>query len=93
MEFQISPPEPFLVKKPEQWNRWIRRFECYRIPSGLNSEDDKTQANMLLYLLVETVDYILTSFGLSEEELKSTIPLNLNSITKHRTNVIYESDF
>ena len=67
-EFQISPPEPFTDKKQEDWDRWIRRFERYRVASGLAEKDDKMQVNRLLYLVGEKGENVLASFGLSEED-------------------------
>ena len=32
-------------KKPEEWKRWIERFECYLVAAGLDEKDDKVQVN------------------------------------------------
>ena len=68
MEFQISPPEPFTGKSPEDWDRWFRRFEKYRIASGLVEKGENLQVNMLLYLIGENGDDILASFALSQDD-------------------------
>ena len=40
---QLKVPEPFDFKKPEEWPRWKKRFEQYRIASGLGEESDQRQ--------------------------------------------------
>ena len=70
MAFQLSLPEPFDTKRVEEWKSWLKRFERYRVASGLIEKNEKTQVNMLLYLLGEKGDDILTSFSLTEDELK-----------------------
>ena len=65
---QILPPEPFPFRTPEEWPKWIRRFQRYRVASGLNSQEEEAQVNMLLYCMGDKADDILTSFGLSEEQ-------------------------
>ena len=46
---RLSPPDCF--DKPDEWHRWKRRFEQFRLASGLSSEDDKRQISTLLYCL------------------------------------------
>ena len=49
----------------------MKRFETCRVASGLATKDEKTQVNMLVYLLGEKGDDIFMSFGLSNEESKN----------------------
>ena len=70
MEFQISSPEPFTGKSPKDWDRWFRRFERYRIASGLVEKGKNLQVNMLLYLIGENGDDILASFALAQDDMK-----------------------
>ena len=64
----VTPPEPFPFSKPEEWSRWIRRFERFRIASKLNGEEDNAQLNMLLYCMGDRADDILQSFKYAEGE-------------------------
>jgi hypothetical protein len=57
-------PEKLDSKKPEDWKRWIERFECYCIAAGL---DDKVQINALVYAMGGNANDILKSFHLSEK--------------------------
>ena len=49
--FQVSLPEPFQFSRPEEWVRWIRRFERFRIASGLAQRDGQVQVNPLIYAM------------------------------------------
>ena len=35
---RLDPPAPFDFKQPDEWCRWQRRFEQFRLASGLSSE-------------------------------------------------------
>eukprot|EP00795_Rhopilema_esculentum_P001594 gene1594-16049_t len=63
--FQVSPPEKFAFK-PEEWLKWIRRFECFRLASELNKKDEKSQVNTLICSMGD----ILQSFGMSKADKK-----------------------
>ena len=41
--FHIAPPENFDFSKPDDWPRWQRRFERFRIASGLSKKDESNQ--------------------------------------------------
>ena len=47
--FQISTPESFNFMNPEEWPKWIRRFERYRLASSLSNKPTKVQVNALIY--------------------------------------------
>ena len=90
--YQVPTPEPFTFSRPEEWPKWRRRFERFRIASGLATKDDEIQVNTLLYSMGDEADDILRSFGLSEEDKKLYKPV-LEEFDKHfikRRNVIYE---
>ena len=56
--FQVSTPEK-LNFKPEDWERWIRRFERFRIASKLDKENAVAQENTLIYSMGDEADDIL----------------------------------
>ena len=68
--FQVPTPEPFCFSRPEEWEKWIRRFERFRIASGLVSRDEEVQVSTLIYAMGYQADDILRSFALSEEDRK-----------------------
>ena len=69
--FQVSMPEPFTFSRPEEWGRWIRRFERFRVASGLSQRDGEVQVSTLIYTMGDQADDILRSIALTEEERKT----------------------
>ena len=68
--FQISPPESFSFTNPEEWPKWIRRFERYHLASGLSNKSAEVQVYALIYHIGDQADDILTSFGLLDNDKK-----------------------
>ena len=68
--FQISTPERFSFTNPEEWPKWVRRFERYRLASGLYNRSAEVQMNALIYHMGDQANDILTSFGLSDGDKK-----------------------
>ena len=68
--FQVTPPENFSFTDPEEWPKWIRRFERFRQVSELDEKEEETQVSNLIYCMGDEADDILRSFGLSAEESK-----------------------
>ena len=63
----LLPPEKFDFAHPDTWPRWLKRFERYRVASGLTGRGDSVQISTLMYAMGEEAEDILASFGLSEE--------------------------
>ena len=70
MSFQ--PPAPFCFNKPDEWLKWKRRFEQFRVASGLSDKSDKRQANMLLYCLGADAEDILSTTNILTEVSESS---------------------
>ena len=68
--FQVSAPESFSFKYPEEWPKWIRRFERYRLASDLDKTSSEVQVNALISNIGDQADDILLSFRLSDENEK-----------------------
>ena len=90
--YQVSPPEPFTFSRPEEWTRWIRRFERFRMALGLDKKSTEAQANTLIYSMGTQADDILRSFSLSEEDKKKygVVKAKFNSHFVKRRNIIFE---
>ena len=88
----LQPPQPFNFKTPDDWPRWQRRFEQYRVASGLSEDAENKQVNTLLYCLGEEFEAVLCSTNPSEDDCKdyATILQKFNSFFKIRKNVIFE---
>ena len=91
LTFQVNPPEQFIFK-PEEWEKWSRRFERIRIASGLSKESEDSQVNALTYSMGDTADDLLLSFDMSEADRKKYKPIK-HKFDSHfviKKNVIYE---
>ena len=90
--FQVSLPEPFCFTRPEEWPKWIRRFECFRIASGLEESRDDVQVNTLIYAMGDQTDDILRSFALTEDDRKNyaIVRAKFDGHFIQRRNVIFE---
>ena len=92
-QLHLSPPDPFNFRNPEEWPKWKRQFEQFRIASGLAQEDEKRQVSTLLYCLGEESQAILDSTGVLSEEAMTTydrIIETSESFFKVRKNVTFE---
>ena len=90
--FQISPPSAFDFTKPEEWPKWIRRFERFRISSGLCEEPGVNQVNTLIYTMGDAADDIYATFGLSatDGEDYAIVKARFDSHFVAKRNVIFE---
>ena len=68
--FQVTPPKKFSFK-PEEWPKWIQRFERFRKATGLDKQSGKNQVNTLIYTMGEQSDDIFISFEFTSEQEKS----------------------
>lgn len=63
--YNIQPPEQFDFSKPQDWERWIRRFERFRQASNLHASSDENQVNTLMYCMGDEADDVLKGQNLS----------------------------
>ena len=89
---RLNPPEPFDFKQPDQWEKWRRRFEQFRVASGLSSEEDDRQVSTLLYCLGEAAeDVLLSSKTTDKDRTEYKLVLGkFDEFFKVRKNVIFE---
>ena len=64
--YQVSPPEQFDFSRPDDWPKWVRRFERFRCASGLTDKADVVQVHTLIYSMGDAADDILKSFQLTD---------------------------
>ena len=67
---QLRPPDNFDFSKPDTWTRWKKRFEQFRVASGLNAQDKERQVSTLLYCIGDEADAVLTSTNIKDDERK-----------------------
>ncbi len=65
---RLQPPEPFNLKTPDEWPRWKKRFDQFRLASGLSDESEERQVSTLLYLLGSEAEDVLSSTGILADE-------------------------
>ena len=67
---RLQPPEPFNFKQPNEWTRWKRRFEQYRVASGLVEKGEACQVCTLLYCMGKEAGDVLTTTKIEEADKK-----------------------
>ena len=83
---------PFNFKNPEDWPKWIRRFERYRISTELNKKDEPLQINTMIYCMGNEADNIFKSFTFAEGDEKKYASVK-EKFDQHfiiKRNVIFE---
>ena len=90
--FHIAPPENFDFSKPDDWAKWRRRFERFRIAWGLSLKDEPNQIYTLIYSMGDRADDIFQTFALTEEEEKKydTVIGKFEAHFVKKRNVIFE---
>ena len=83
---------PFVSTDPTNRGKWKRRFEQFRLASGLSAESEERQVSTLLYTLGEDAEDVLSSTNISEDNRKkyAEVMSKLDSFFQVRKNVIYE---
>ena len=91
-QLNLKPPEPFDFRNTDDWPRWKRRFQQFRVASGLTGDDAEKQISTLLYCLGEQAEAVLSSTNASEEELKDydAVVKKFDEFFKVRKNTIFE---
>ena len=90
--YQVTNPERFNFSRPEEWSKWLRRFERFRFASSLHEKSEEQQVHTLVYSMGDEADDVLTAFKLTDEERKNytTVKEKFTSYFVKRRNVIYE---
>ena len=65
--FTVAPPEK-LSFKPNDWPKWLQRWERFRIASELGKTLEDTQIATLIRSMGEDADEIFSTLPLTEEE-------------------------
>ena len=93
MANKITAPEMFDFKKPDEWEKWIRRFGRYRMACDLHKKSEEIQVNTLLYAMGDAADDVMTTFMFGDEgdRLKyDKVKEKFDQYFLVRRNVIYE---
>ena len=89
---KLQPLQPFNFQSPDEWPRWHRRFDQFRLASGLSAEDKGRQVCTLLYCMGETAEDVLSSTDITDDEKKdyNAVIKKFDAFFKVRKNVIFE---
>ena len=89
---RLQLPEPFNFKQPDEWTRWKRRFEQYRVASGLAEEGEARQVCTLLYCMGEEAGDVLTTTKIEEADRKKYDKVidKFDGFFKVRRNTVFE---
>ena len=60
----FTPPQPFDFKKPDEWEKWKKRFELFLSASGLDKEEETRKVSTLMYCLGEDSEGVLVSMNI-----------------------------
>ncbi|KAK0148358.1 hypothetical protein N1851_011319 [Merluccius polli] len=89
---QLAPPGKFDFTDANEWPRWMKRFERYRIASGLDRQSEEFQVNAFMYAAGDDAEDILNVLPLTDAEKKSykrvTEAFNAHCVSKR--NIIFE---
>ena len=89
---RLQPPSAFSFRTPDEWPRWKKHFEQFRLASGLSGEGQEKQVSTLLYCMGEDADDTLTSTNITAAERKQyqSVIEKLDEFFQVRRNVIFE---
>ena len=80
------------LTKPQDWERWIRRFDRFRLASNLNATLEENQVNTLVYCMGDEAEDVLKGLTLTADERKgyTDVKAGLDAFFVPKRNVIYE---
>ena len=89
--FTVAPPEKFSFK-PNDWPKWLQRWERFRVASELTKKPEETQIATFIYSMGEDADDIFSTLPLTAEERKvyNTVISKFESHFIIKRNVIFE---
>ena len=89
---RLQPPDSFDFKSPNEWLRWKRRFQQFRLASGLSGGDQERQVCTLLYSMGDEAEDILCSTNISADKRKvyNTVLEKFDKFFKVRKNITFE---
>lgn len=65
-QLRLDPPEAFNFCSPDEWPRWKKRFQQFRLASGLSEDRDAKQVSTLLYCMGQDTEETLASTNISD---------------------------
>ena len=93
-EIRLQAPDLFNFKTPDEWPKWRKRFEQFRVASALDRGVMAKQVNTLLYCMGEESVALLDSMDITDEEKQDYVVVlaKFDDFFKVRCNIIFEHD-
>ncbi len=89
----VSAPNKFDCANVKEWRKWIRRFQRYRVASGLNKRNYEFQVNTLIYFMGDEAEDILNASNLTaDKKLSYTVENCFKDHFVGKHNVIFERE-
>ena len=90
--YRIPAIEHFDFGKHEEWSRWLRHFERFRLVSDLASKLEEVQVSTFIYSMGDKAEDLLESFTFKDEEAKkyASVKAKFKEYFQKRRNTIYE---
>eukprot|EP00731_Ephydatia_muelleri_P009839 Em0005g425a len=92
-QIRLETPPPLDFTEADAWPQWKKRFEQFRVASGLCNEDESRQVSTLLYCLGEGAEEVLQATATSLEKAKKQYREAIETFEIYfrvKRNVIYE---
>ena len=91
-QLHLEPSSSFNSRNLDDWPRWKKRFQQYRVASELKETDEAQQVSTLLYCLGEEAESVLESTNATADERKQhdTVLTKFDSFFKVHRNDIFE---
>ena len=70
-EIHLQAPDLFNFKTPDEWLKWRKRIEQFRVASALDRGVVTKQVNTLLYCMGEESEALLDSMNVRNKTMQS----------------------
>ena len=90
--FNVALPDKFSFE-PNDWSKWITRFERFRIASELDNKPEETQVVTLIYSIGDDADDIFSALPMTADK-RMKYDTEKSKLAGHfiiKRNVIFES--
>ena len=64
-QLRLDPPKAFNFRSPDEWPRWKKRFQQFRLASGLSEDSNAKQVSTLLYCMGQDAEEMLASTNIT----------------------------
>ena len=86
IDFYSAVYDLYMIYDPDSWLSWRRRFEQFRVASGLSETDESQQISMLLYCIGPEAENVLDSANITTAQWKKydTVIAKLDSFLSEK---------